>query len=221
MVERSLCMREVLLGPDTGLVSNSTDQPNFHNLGLDNGRWRNHAVPGPTNLGGPDCRLTIPEDKYIVHSISTINWATSSIKTGLEKIVRWQSGPHKLVEPGLLHPASNDDDNTFRLVDVLIRDGNKVTFDEANPFANDIYLGARCEVHSIVELNKQSSFLIVNALNEFDSKYSCVDWRQKLEIPRGVVFAGADMMKLVGIRTSLVKLKIVNSTQTKTATLLR
>jgi translation initiation factor 3 subunit D len=80
---------------------------------------------------------------------------------------------------------------------VLIRDGNKVTFDEANPFANDIYLGARCEVHSIVELNKQSSFLIVNALNEFDSKYSCVDWRQKLEIPRGVVFAGADMMKLV------------------------
>ncbi|WJX17706.1 hypothetical protein P8452_07590 [Trifolium repens] len=104
---------------------------------------------------------------------------------------------------------------------VLIRDGNKVTFDEANPFANDIYLGARCEVHSIVELNKQSSFLIVNALNEFDSKYSCVDWRQKLEIPRGVVFAGADMMKLVGIRTSLVKLKIVNSTQTKTATLLR
>jgi hypothetical protein len=31
--------------------------------------------------------------------------------------VRWQSGSHKLVEPGLLHPASDDDDNTFRLVD--------------------------------------------------------------------------------------------------------
>jgi hypothetical protein len=57
---------------------------------------------------------------------------------------------------------------------------------------NDIYLGARCEVHKIVELNKQSSFLIVNASN-----YSCVDWRQKLEISRGVIFASADMMKMV------------------------
>ncbi|KAK2447279.1 Eukaryotic translation initiation factor 3 subunit 7 (eIF-3) [Trifolium repens] len=91
---------------------------------------------------------------------------------------------------------------------VLIRDGNKVTFDEANPFANegeevasvayryrrwkldnDMYLVARCEVHSVVELNKQRSFLTVNALNEFDSKYSGVDWRQKLETQRGAVLA--------------------------------
>ncbi|CAI8591131.1 unnamed protein product [Vicia faba] len=91
---------------------------------------------------------------------------------------------------------------------VLIRDGNKVTFDEPNPFANegeevasvayryrrwkldnDMYLVARCEVHSVVELNKQRSFLTVNALNEFDPKYSGVDWRQKLETQRGAVLA--------------------------------
>ncbi|XP_004485789.1 eukaryotic translation initiation factor 3 subunit D-like [Cicer arietinum] len=91
---------------------------------------------------------------------------------------------------------------------VLIRDGNKVTFDEANPFANEgeevasvayryrrwklddeMYLVARCEVHSVVELNKQRSFLTLNALNEFDPKYSGVDWRQKLETQRGAVLA--------------------------------
>ncbi|KAF5474417.1 eukaryotic translation initiation factor 3 subunit D-like [Juglans microcarpa x Juglans regia] len=118
---------------------------------------------------------------------------------------------------------------------VLIRDGNKVTFDESNPFANegeevasvayryrrwkldnDMYLVARCEVQSVVEVNKQRSFLTLNALNEFDPKYSGVDWRQKLETQRGAVLAtelknnanklakwtsqallaGADLMKL-------------------------
>ncbi|PON61404.1 Eukaryotic translation initiation factor 3 subunit D [Trema orientale] len=91
---------------------------------------------------------------------------------------------------------------------VLIRDGNKVTFEEPNPFANegeevasvayryrrwklddDMYLVARCEVQSVVELNKQRSFLTLNALNEFDPKYSGVDWRQKLETQRGAVLA--------------------------------
>ncbi|KAL5576728.1 hypothetical protein UlMin_018427 [Ulmus minor] len=91
---------------------------------------------------------------------------------------------------------------------VLVRDGNKVTFDEPNPFANegeevasvayryrrwklddDMYLVARCEVQSVVELNKQRSFLTLNALNEFDPKYSGVDWRQKLETQRGAVLA--------------------------------
>jgi translation initiation factor 3 subunit D len=52
-----------------------------------------------------------------------------------------------------------------------------------------MYLVARCEVHSVVELNKQRSFLTVNALNEFDPKYSGVDWRQKLETQRGAVLA--------------------------------
>lgn len=91
---------------------------------------------------------------------------------------------------------------------VLIRDGKKVTFDEPNPFANegeevasvgyryrrwkladDMYLVARCEVHSVVDVNNQRSFLTLNALNEFDPKYSGVDWRQKLETQRGAVLA--------------------------------
>ncbi|KAA8519777.1 hypothetical protein F0562_014122 [Nyssa sinensis] len=91
---------------------------------------------------------------------------------------------------------------------VLIRDGNKVTFEEPNPFANegeevasvayryrrwkldgDMYLVARCEVQSVVEVNNQRSFLTLNALNEFDTKYSGVDWRQKLETQRGAVLA--------------------------------
>ncbi|CAA3013500.1 eukaryotic translation initiation factor 3 subunit D-like [Olea europaea subsp. europaea] len=118
---------------------------------------------------------------------------------------------------------------------VLIRDGNKVAFEESNPFANegeevasvayryrrwkldnDMHLVSRCEVQSVVEVSKQKSFLTLNALNEFDPKYSGVDWRQKLETQRGAVLAtelknnanklakwtaqallaGADMMKL-------------------------
>ncbi|XP_028767047.1 eukaryotic translation initiation factor 3 subunit D-like [Neltuma alba] len=91
---------------------------------------------------------------------------------------------------------------------VLIRDGNKVAFDEPNPFANDgeevasvayryrrwkldddMYLVARCEVQSVVDMNNQRSFLTLNALNEFDPKYSGVEWRQKLETQRGAVLA--------------------------------
>ena len=91
---------------------------------------------------------------------------------------------------------------------VLIRDGKKVAFEEPNPFANegeevasvayryrrwkldnDMYLVARCEVQSVVEINNQRSFLTLNALNEFDSKYSGVDWRQKLETQRGAMLA--------------------------------
>ncbi|KAJ7946991.1 Eukaryotic translation initiation factor 3 subunit D [Quillaja saponaria] len=91
---------------------------------------------------------------------------------------------------------------------VLIRDGSKVTFDEPNPFANegeevasvayryrrwkldnDMYLVTRCEVQSVVDVNKQRSFLTLNALNEFDPKYSGVEWRQKLETQRGAVLA--------------------------------
>ncbi|XP_010434247.1 PREDICTED: eukaryotic translation initiation factor 3 subunit D-like [Camelina sativa] len=91
---------------------------------------------------------------------------------------------------------------------VLVRDGKKETFDEANPFANegeeiasvayryrrwkldnDMHLVARCELQSVAELNNQRSFLTLNALNEFDPKYSGVDWRQKLETQRGAVLA--------------------------------
>ncbi|KAE9591731.1 hypothetical protein Lal_00038759 [Lupinus albus] len=91
---------------------------------------------------------------------------------------------------------------------VLIRDGNKVNFGEPNPFANEgeevasvayryrrwkldneMYLVARCEVQSVLDVNKQRSYLTLNALNEFDPKYSGVDWRQKLETQRGAVLA--------------------------------
>ncbi|KAG5622567.1 hypothetical protein AABB24_003583 [Solanum stoloniferum] len=91
---------------------------------------------------------------------------------------------------------------------VLIRDGKKLSYDEPNPFAtegeevasvgyryrrwkldDDTYLVARCEVQSVAEVNNQRSFLTLNALNEFDPKYSGVDWRQKLETQRGAVLA--------------------------------
>ncbi|KAK9150139.1 hypothetical protein Syun_008448 [Stephania yunnanensis] len=91
---------------------------------------------------------------------------------------------------------------------VLVRDGNKVTFEEPNPFANegeevasvayryrrwkledDMYLVTRCEVHSVTEAKGQRSYLTLNALNEFDPKYSGVDWRKKLETQRGAVLA--------------------------------
>ncbi|KAG1346862.1 eukaryotic translation initiation factor 3 subunit D [Cocos nucifera] len=91
---------------------------------------------------------------------------------------------------------------------VLLRDGNKVTFDESNPFAgegeevasvayryrrwkldDDTYLIARCEVHAVSDVKGQRSFMTLNALNEFDPKYTGVDWRQKLETQRGAVLA--------------------------------
>ncbi|KAI3732044.1 hypothetical protein L1987_63241 [Smallanthus sonchifolius] len=91
---------------------------------------------------------------------------------------------------------------------VLVRDGKKVGFEEGNPFAgegeevasvgyryrrwkldNDVSLVARCEVQSVMEVNGQKSFMTVNALNEFDPKYSGVDWRRKLDTQRGAVLA--------------------------------
>lgn len=91
---------------------------------------------------------------------------------------------------------------------VLVRDGNKMTFEEPNPFASegeevasvayryrrwkldeDMYLVARCEVHAVSDVKGQRSFFTLNALNEFDSKYTGVDWRQKLETQRGAVLA--------------------------------
>ncbi|KAJ7551005.1 hypothetical protein O6H91_07G129400 [Diphasiastrum complanatum] len=91
---------------------------------------------------------------------------------------------------------------------VLLRDGNKIDFPEPNPFASegeevasvayryrrwklddDIFLVCRCEVHSVLDAKGQTSFLTLNALNEFDPKLSGVDWRQKLETQRGAVLA--------------------------------
>ncbi|KAE8683207.1 Eukaryotic translation initiation factor 3 subunit D [Hibiscus syriacus] len=91
---------------------------------------------------------------------------------------------------------------------ILVRHGNKVSFDDPNTFSNegdevasvayryrrcklnnDMQLVAQCEVESVVDVNNQKSFLTLNAVNEFDPKYSCVDWRQKLETQRGAVLA--------------------------------
>ncbi|KFK31646.1 hypothetical protein AALP_AA6G140300 [Arabis alpina] len=91
---------------------------------------------------------------------------------------------------------------------VLVRNGKRETFDEPIPNVNEgeenasiayryrrwklddsMYLVARCELQSTVDLNNQRSFLTLNALNEFDPKYSGVDWRQKLETQRGAVLA--------------------------------
>ncbi|KAG9457447.1 hypothetical protein H6P81_001955 [Aristolochia fimbriata] len=91
---------------------------------------------------------------------------------------------------------------------VLVRDGNKVTFEEPNPFAaegeevasvayryrrwkldDDMYLVARCEVQSVADIKGERAFLTLNALNEFDPKYTGVDWRQKLETQKGAVLA--------------------------------
>ncbi|KAI3936983.1 hypothetical protein MKX01_015198 [Papaver californicum] len=91
---------------------------------------------------------------------------------------------------------------------VLVRNGNKVGFEEPNPFAgegeevasvayryrrwkldDEMFLVARCEVQSASESKGQQSFLTLNALNEFDPKYSGIDWRKKLETQRGAVLA--------------------------------
>ncbi|KAI3935835.1 hypothetical protein MKX01_033019 [Papaver californicum] len=92
---------------------------------------------------------------------------------------------------------------------VLVRNGSKVGFEEPNPFTgeggeevasvayryrrwkldDEMFLVARCEVQSASECNGQQSFMTLNALNEFDPKYSGIDWRKKLETRGGAVLA--------------------------------
>jgi hypothetical protein len=48
-------------------------------------------------------------------------------------------------------------------------------------------LVARCEIDSIAEIKGEETLMIVKALNEFDSKITGVDWRQKLDNQRGAV----------------------------------
>ncbi|KAJ0252610.1 Eukaryotic translation initiation factor 3 subunit 7 [Hirschfeldia incana] len=91
---------------------------------------------------------------------------------------------------------------------VLVKNGKREAFEEPIPNVSEgeenasvayryrrwkldesMYLVARCELQSTVDLNNQKSFLTLNALNEFDPKYSGVDWRQKLETQRGAVLA--------------------------------
>lgn len=91
---------------------------------------------------------------------------------------------------------------------VLLRGGDRVTFEEPNPFAaegeeaapvayryrrwkldEDMFLVARCEAHAVSDVKGQRSFITLNALNEFDPKFAGVDWRQKLETQKGAVLA--------------------------------
>ena len=48
-------------------------------------------------------------------------------------------------------------------------------------------LVARCELHGVAEVKGSEILLTVNALNEFDSRITGVDWRQKIENQRGAV----------------------------------
>ncbi|GAB4820222.1 hypothetical protein N2152v2_007268 [Parachlorella kessleri] len=50
-------------------------------------------------------------------------------------------------------------------------------------------LVVRCEVDGAIKLGDSQQLLAVHALNEFDPKWSGVDWRQKLENQRGAVLA--------------------------------
>ncbi|KAL3688292.1 hypothetical protein R1sor_014601 [Riccia sorocarpa] len=87
-------------------------------------------------------------------------------------------------------------------------EGKKYEFKEQNPFASEneevasvayryrkwkldeeTTLVARCELHSVAEVKGQEVLLTVNSLNEFDSKITGVDWRQKIENQRGAVLA--------------------------------
>jgi hypothetical protein len=51
----------------------------------------------------------------------------------------------------------------------------------------NITLVARCELHSVAEVKGSEILLTINALNEFDSRITGVDWRQKIENQRGAV----------------------------------
>ena len=50
---------------------------------------------------------------------------------------------------------------------------------------------ARCELHSVAEVKGSEILLTINALNEFDSRITGVDWRQKIENQRGAVSSGS------------------------------
>ena len=50
-------------------------------------------------------------------------------------------------------------------------------------------LTARCELQAAVEYKGEDLVAVVKALNEFDSKVSGIDWRQKIETQRGAVLA--------------------------------
>ncbi|KAK6154728.1 hypothetical protein DH2020_008976 [Rehmannia glutinosa] len=203
-------------------------------------RFKNRNFFKVTTTDDPVIRRLANEDKATVFATDTI---LSTLMCAPRSVYSWdivvQRVGNKLFldkrDGSQLDLLSVHETSQEPLPDVLIRDGNKVAFEEPNPFANegeevasvayryrrwklddDMYLVSRCEVQSVLDINNQRSFLTLNALNEFDPKYSGVDWRQKLETQRGAVLAtelknnanklakwtaqallaGADMMKL-------------------------
>lgn len=58
-------------------------------------------------------------------------------------------------------------------------------------FVQETTLVARCELHSVAEVKGSEVLLTINALNEFDSRITGVDWRQKIENQRGAVSSAA------------------------------
>lgn len=54
-------------------------------------------------------------------------------------------------------------------------------------YVQETTLVARCELHSVAEVKGSEVLLTINALNEFDSRITGVDWRQKIENQRGAV----------------------------------
>ncbi|KAK8502370.1 hypothetical protein V6N12_046156 [Hibiscus sabdariffa] len=77
---------------------------------------------------------------------------------------------------------------------------------------NYMHLVARCEVQNVVDVNNQTSFLTLNALNEFDPKYSGVDWRQKLETQRGRDHFNHVILGVVGYKPRDFAAQIIQNT---------
>ena len=90
----------------------------------------------------------------------------------------------------------------------VVAGAKKVEYPEADPFSSadgnsppvafryrqwrlneSTVLIARCELHAAVEYKGEDLVAVVKALNEFDSKVSGMDWRQKIETQRGAVLA--------------------------------
>lgn len=90
-----------------------------------------------------------------------------------------------------------------------MKQGDSHTFEEPNPFAEEgeqvasvgyryrewdlgdgVSLVVRCETDAFTRTAKgELQYATVKALNEFDSKATGVDWRQKLDSQKGAVLA--------------------------------
>lgn len=53
----------------------------------------------------------------------------------------------------------------------------------------DYDIVVRCEIDGVVKQGDKDVFLTIKALNEIDPRISGIDWKQKLDVQRGAVFA--------------------------------